>query len=124
MYDYDIATGDLSVLKVQEIPSGYDAAKYDTQRLKIAARDGTMVPVSIVYPKGFPATARARSSSTPMAPTATPSRRALRPDGSACSTAASPMPSRTSGAATTSASNGITTASWRSGATPSPTSST
>ena len=54
VYDYDVATGDLETLKVQEIPSGYDGAKYRTERLKIAARDGTEVPVSIVYPKDFP----------------------------------------------------------------------
>lgn len=39
---------------MQEIPSGYDGSKYRTERLKIAARDGTEVPVSIVYPKDFP----------------------------------------------------------------------
>ncbi len=54
VYDYDVATGEMTVLKVQEIPSGYDAAKYATDRLKITARDGTEVPVSIVYPKDFP----------------------------------------------------------------------
>ena len=54
VYDYDTATSQLTTLKVQEIPSGYDAAKYDTQRLKITVRDGTAVPVSIVYPRDFP----------------------------------------------------------------------
>ena len=54
VYDYDVASGALTTLKVQEIPSGYDAGKYRTERLKIAARDGTMVPVSIVYPADFP----------------------------------------------------------------------
>ncbi|MEA1083614.1 S9 family peptidase [Sphingomonas sp. CD22] len=53
VYDYDVATGALDVLKVQEIPAGYDAAGYRTERLKIAARDGTEIPVSIVYPAGF-----------------------------------------------------------------------
>jgi oligopeptidase B len=53
-YDYDVATGTLTTLKVQEIPSGYDGDKYRTERLKISARDGTEVPVSIVYPKDFP----------------------------------------------------------------------
>ncbi len=53
-YDYTVATGELKVLKVQEIPSGYDAGKYRTERLRITARDGTEVPVSIVYPKDFP----------------------------------------------------------------------
>lgn len=52
--DYDVATGTIETLKVQEIPSGYDGSKYATERLKIVARDGTEVPVSIVYPKGFP----------------------------------------------------------------------
>lgn len=52
--DYDVATGVLETLKVQVIPSGYDASKYATERLKIVARDGTEVPCSIVYPKDFP----------------------------------------------------------------------
>lgn len=54
VYDYHVATGELEVRKVQVIPSGYDASKYATERLRISARDGTEVPCSIVYPKGFP----------------------------------------------------------------------
>ncbi|MBX9880644.1 MAG: S9 family peptidase [Sphingomonas sp.] len=54
VYDYHVSDDRLQVLKVQEIPSGYEAAQYATERLKIRARDGTMVPVSIVYPLGFP----------------------------------------------------------------------
>lgn len=54
VYDYHVATGELEVRKVQVIPSGYDASKYATERLKIAARDGTEVPCSIVYPRDFP----------------------------------------------------------------------
>jgi oligopeptidase B len=53
VYDYEVATGTLTTRKVQEIPSGYDAGKYRTERLEITARDGTQVPVSIVYPAGF-----------------------------------------------------------------------
>lgn len=49
--DYDVASRQLTTLKVQEIPSGYDAALYATERLEIAARDGTMIPVSVVYRK-------------------------------------------------------------------------
>jgi oligopeptidase B len=49
--DYDVAARTLTTLKVQEIPSGYDAALYTTERLEIAARDGTAIPVSIVYRK-------------------------------------------------------------------------
>jgi len=44
----------MTVLKVQEIPSGYEGARYRTERLRIAARDGTEVPASIVYPADFP----------------------------------------------------------------------
>ncbi|MFL0586432.1 S9 family peptidase [Sphingomonas olei] len=54
VYDYDTATRGLTVLKVQEIPSGYEAGEYRTERLHITARDGTEVPVSIVYPADFP----------------------------------------------------------------------
>ena len=48
VYDYHVAERRLETLKVQEIPSGYDASLYVTERLEIAARDGTMVPVSVV----------------------------------------------------------------------------
>ncbi len=48
VYDYHIADARLEVLKVQEVPSGYDPALYTTERLEIAARDGVMVPVSVV----------------------------------------------------------------------------
>ena len=46
--DYDVATRALTVLKVQDIPSGYDPARYVTTRLEIVARDGTPVPVSVM----------------------------------------------------------------------------
>ncbi|MFN5778957.1 MAG: S9 family peptidase [Novosphingobium sp.] len=49
--DYDVASRKLTTLKVQEIPSGYDASLYATERLEIAARDGTKIPVSVVYRK-------------------------------------------------------------------------
>ena len=49
--DYDVTTGGLETLKTQEIPSGYDASLYVTERVSIPARDGTMVPVSIVMRK-------------------------------------------------------------------------
>nr|WP_147158916.1 S9 family peptidase [Novosphingobium sediminis] len=52
VYDYHVADGRLELLKTQEIPSGYDASLYETARLEIAARDGTAVPVSVVWRKG------------------------------------------------------------------------
>ncbi|HYG47866.1 MAG TPA: S9 family peptidase, partial [Allosphingosinicella sp.] len=54
VYDYHPAEGRLETLKVQTIPSGYDRSRYESERLMIPARDGKEVPVSIVYPKGFP----------------------------------------------------------------------
>ncbi|MFZ4688419.1 MAG: S9 family peptidase [Polymorphobacter sp.] len=54
VFDYDVAAGKLVTRKVQQVPSGYDASQYVTQRLTITARDGTRVPVSIVHKKGFP----------------------------------------------------------------------
>ncbi len=54
VYDYHPAEDRLEVLKVQEIPSGYDPSLYETERLMVPARDGKQVPVSVVYRKGFP----------------------------------------------------------------------
>ncbi|WP_022673257.1 S9 family peptidase [Novosphingopyxis baekryungensis] len=51
VFDYDVAARSLETLKVQEIPSGYDASLYTTERLMITARDGVEVPVSILYRK-------------------------------------------------------------------------
>ena len=51
VYDYDVSAASLALLKQQEIPSGYDASLYVTERTEVQARDGTMVPVSIVMRK-------------------------------------------------------------------------
>jgi oligopeptidase B len=53
VFDYHPESGELESLKVQEIPAGYDASDYATERLMVPARDGKLVPVSVVYPKGF-----------------------------------------------------------------------
>ncbi len=53
VYDYDVTTKTLKSLKVQEIPSGYDASQYVTERVMLPARDGTMVPASLLYKKGL-----------------------------------------------------------------------
>jgi oligopeptidase B len=50
-FDYDVKGRSLEVLKVLEIPSGYDATLYTTERLEIPARDGTLIPVSVVQRK-------------------------------------------------------------------------
>ena len=48
VFDYDTEARSFTLLKQQEIPSGYDASQYVTERVEIQARDGTMVPVSVV----------------------------------------------------------------------------
>ena len=51
VYDYDVQTGALELLKQQEIPSGYDATLYVTERVTVQGRDGTHIPVSVLYRK-------------------------------------------------------------------------
>ena len=52
--DYHIDTKEPEVRKVQEIPSGYDASQFVTHRDLAPARDGVMVPVSLVRHKDTP----------------------------------------------------------------------
>ncbi len=54
VYDYHVGSEELELLKQQEIPSGYDASKYKTERLTVTARDGTRIPVSVVMLKDRP----------------------------------------------------------------------
>lgn len=51
--DYNIAKEQTITRKVQKIPSGYDKSQYQTKRIMAPARDGTLVPISLVYKKGF-----------------------------------------------------------------------
>jgi oligopeptidase B len=48
-YDYDLATGERTLLKRQEIPSGHDPAKYKVRRIFATAPDGARVPISILH---------------------------------------------------------------------------
>jgi oligopeptidase B len=52
VYDYDMNTRQRKLLKQQEVLGGYDAKKYEAKRIWGVARDGTKVPVSLVYKKG------------------------------------------------------------------------
>jgi oligopeptidase B len=54
VFDYHVDTDELEVRKVQQVPSGYDAAEYVTERALATARDGAQVPVSIVRHKETP----------------------------------------------------------------------
>ena len=52
-FDYNVPTGQSTLLKQQEVLGGYDPKQYATERLWATARDGVKVPISIVYKKGF-----------------------------------------------------------------------
>ena len=54
VYDYDLDTRERTLRKQQEIPSGYDAGQYATQRITATARDGTAVPISLLYRRDTP----------------------------------------------------------------------
>jgi len=53
-FEYDMATRDRTLLKQQEVLGGYDPSAYRAERLDVTARDGTVVPMSIVYRAGIP----------------------------------------------------------------------
>jgi oligopeptidase B len=52
VYDYDVNTQKSELLKRVEVP-GYDHTKYESERLWATAKDGTKIPISIVFKKGF-----------------------------------------------------------------------
>lgn len=52
-YDYDLATKEQKLLKQTEIVGGYDAKDYVSERVFATAKDGTKVPIALVYKKGF-----------------------------------------------------------------------
>lgn len=49
VFEYDVATRESTLLKQQEVPGGFDASRYASERLWFKAKDGTQVPVSLVY---------------------------------------------------------------------------
>lgn len=55
VYDYDIATGTLQLLKRQPVLGDFDPADYEQHRLWATAEDGTRVPISLVHRKGVEA---------------------------------------------------------------------
>ncbi|MFW9854686.1 MAG: S9 family peptidase [Candidatus Thorarchaeota archaeon] len=53
VYDYDMDSKDLTLIKETEIPSGYSKEEYTTKRVAAAASDGTKIFISLVYRKGL-----------------------------------------------------------------------
>lgn len=52
-YEQDLTTGKRTLLKQQEVLGGYHKDNYTTERLFATAKDGTKIPISIVYKKGY-----------------------------------------------------------------------
>ncbi len=53
VFDYDMDSKEKTLLKEQEVLGGFDKNNYESKRLWAKAEDGTMVPISLVYKKGF-----------------------------------------------------------------------
>lgn len=52
-YDYDMNTRQKTLLKQQEVLGGYNPADYKSEFIWATAQDGTKIPISLVYKKGF-----------------------------------------------------------------------
>lgn len=51
VFDYDMDTRTRVLMKETEVLGGYDKSRYTSERIFAKARDGTMVPISLVYRK-------------------------------------------------------------------------
>jgi oligopeptidase B len=51
--DYNMKTREKKLMKEQAVLGGFDKSNYESKRLWAKAGDGTMVPISLVYRKGF-----------------------------------------------------------------------
>ncbi len=49
VYEYDVKAGSSKLLKRQEVPGGFDSARYASERVWVEAVDGVRVPASVVY---------------------------------------------------------------------------
>lgn len=49
VFDYDMNTGQATLLKQTEVPGGFDKANYKSERVFATASDGTRIPMSVVY---------------------------------------------------------------------------
>jgi oligopeptidase B len=53
VFDYSFSTKKMLLRKQQTVVGGYDKDQYQSERLFLEARDGTRVPVNLVYKKGY-----------------------------------------------------------------------
>ena len=59
VFDYDMDARRSTLLKETEVLGGYDRSQYVSERVYATARDGTPVPISLVYRKGLAKDGRA-----------------------------------------------------------------
>ncbi|HVH69498.1 MAG TPA: S9 family peptidase, partial [Candidatus Dormibacteraeota bacterium] len=52
VYDYEMDARKATLMKRIEVPGGFDPANYTSERIYATARDGTKIPISVVYRKG------------------------------------------------------------------------
>jgi len=49
VYEYDVASGESTLLKQQDVPGGFDRNLYASERVFATAADGVRIPISLVY---------------------------------------------------------------------------
>ncbi|SON54850.1 Protease 2 [Hartmannibacter diazotrophicus] len=54
VYDYNMATGERTLRKEQEVPSGHNPDDYVTRRLHVPAADGELIPLTLLYANDTP----------------------------------------------------------------------
>ena len=52
-FDYDVQTKTSTLMKRVEVLGGYDPARFQSERVFATAKDGVLVPISLVYEKGL-----------------------------------------------------------------------
>jgi oligopeptidase B len=53
VFDYDMQTREKKLMKQQEVLGGFNASNYVAERIHATASDGTLIPISLVYRKGY-----------------------------------------------------------------------
>jgi oligopeptidase B len=53
VFEFNLSTRERTLLKATEVPGGFDAKNYVSERIEATAPDGVKVPISLVYKKGL-----------------------------------------------------------------------
>jgi oligopeptidase B len=53
VFDYDMDKRQSALLKETEVPGGFDRKNYQSERIFATAKDGTRIPISLVYRRGM-----------------------------------------------------------------------